>query len=65
MVDLRQNAELRSLFERDGEHLLPVYARYPAVMEGGEGVYLFESSHRLLLPEIGHAASFEAITASV
>jgi acetylornithine/succinyldiaminopimelate/putrescine aminotransferase len=44
MVDLRQNAEARSILKRDGEHLLPVYARYPVVMERGEGVYLFDSS---------------------
>ena len=44
MVDLRQNAEARSILERDGDHLLPVYARYPVVMERGEGVYLFDSS---------------------
>jgi predicted acetylornithine/succinylornithine family transaminase len=44
MVDLRQNAEARSILERDADHLLPVYARYPVVMECGEGVYLFDSS---------------------
>src|ERR1700690_463728 len=44
MLDLRQNAEARSILERDGDHLLPVYARYPVVMERGEGVYLFDSS---------------------
>ena len=44
MVDLRQDAEARSILERDGEHLLPVYARYPVVMERGEGVYLYDSS---------------------
>jgi acetylornithine/N-succinyldiaminopimelate aminotransferase len=44
MVDLRQNAEARSTLERDGDRLLPVYARYPVVMERGEGVYLFDSS---------------------
>ena len=49
MVDLRQDAEARSILERDGKHLLPVYARYPVVMERGEGVYLFDSSgHRYL-----------------
>src|SRR5215469_2879977 len=49
MVDLRQNAEARSVLKRDGDHLLPVYARYPVVMERGEGVYLFDSSgHRYL-----------------
>ncbi|HEY4010097.1 MAG TPA: acetylornithine transaminase [Acidobacteriaceae bacterium] len=44
MVDFRQDAEARSVLERDGEHLLPVYARYPVVMERGEGVYLWDSS---------------------
>lgn len=44
MVDLRQNAEIRSVLERDGECLLLVYGRYPVVMERGEGVYLFHSS---------------------
>ena len=44
MVDLRQNAEARSILERDGDHLLPVYARYPVVMERGEGVYLYDTS---------------------
>jgi predicted acetylornithine/succinylornithine family transaminase len=44
MVDLRQDAEARSILERDADHLLPVYARYPVVMERGEGVYLFDSS---------------------
>lgn len=44
MADLRQNAEARSILERDGERLLPVYSRYPVVMERGEGVYLFDSS---------------------
>lgn len=44
MVDLRQDAEARSVLKRDGEHLLPVYARYPVVMERGEGVYLFDST---------------------
>ena len=44
MVDLRQNAEARSILERDADYLLPVYARYPVAMERGEGVYLFDSS---------------------
>jgi len=49
MVDLRQNAEARSILKRDGDYLLPVYTRYPVVMERGEGVYLFDSSgHRYL-----------------
>jgi acetylornithine/succinyldiaminopimelate/putrescine aminotransferase len=44
MIDLRQDAEARSILERDAEYLLPVYARYPVVMERGEGVFLFDSS---------------------
>ncbi|HVG27658.1 MAG TPA: acetylornithine transaminase [Acidobacteriaceae bacterium] len=44
MIDLRQNADARSILERDADHLLPVYARYPVVMERGDGVYLFDSS---------------------
>lgn len=44
VVDLRQNAEARSIFERDWGHLLPVSTRDPGGMERGEGVYLFDSS---------------------
>jgi acetylornithine/N-succinyldiaminopimelate aminotransferase len=44
MTDLRQNAEACSILERDSDHLLPVYARYPVVMERGEGVYLYDTS---------------------
>ncbi len=44
MVDLRQDAEARSILERDTEHLLPVYARYPVVMERGQGVHLWDTS---------------------
>ncbi len=32
------------MLERDREWLLPVYARFPIVMERGEGVYLFDTS---------------------
>lgn len=44
MVDLRQNADARSIVERNGEQLLPVDARYPLITERGEAVYLFDSS---------------------
>ena len=44
MSYFRQNADAKLILERDSEHLLPVYARYPAVMEHGTGVYLFDSS---------------------
>ena len=30
------------ILERDDEHLIPVYARYPVVMERGEGCLLFD-----------------------
>ncbi len=53
MVDLRQNAEARSILERDRDHLLPVYARFPVVMERGEGVYLFDSSGNRYLDLMG------------
>ena len=53
MVDLRQNAEARSILDRDGEYLLPVYARYPVVMERGEGVYLLDSSGNRYLDLMG------------
>lgn len=32
------------MLARDGEWLLPVYARFPVVMERGEGVYLYDTS---------------------
>lgn len=40
----RQNAEALSLLAHDAEVLLPVYARFPVVMEHGEGVYLWDTS---------------------
>ena len=44
MFDLRQDADALSILSRDSETLLPVYARYPVVMDHGTGVYLFDSS---------------------
>ncbi len=44
MNSFRQNSDARRLLERDREWLLPVYARFPIVMERGEGVYLFDTS---------------------
>ena len=32
----------REILERDAQHLIPVYARYPVVMERGEGCVLFD-----------------------
>ncbi len=44
MFDLRQNADAQTILERDAETLLPVYNRYPVVMDHGAGVYLFDTS---------------------
>ena len=44
MSDFRQNAAAQQVLERDSNRLLPVYARYPVVMDRGEGVYLFDTS---------------------
>ena len=44
MFDLRQDADALRILSRDSETLLPVYARYPVVMDHGTGVYLFDSS---------------------
>src|SRR5579875_3636383 len=44
MSEYRQNAEARDVLARDADRLLPVYARYPVVMERGEGLYLYDTS---------------------
>ena len=44
-----QNSEAQAWLQRDREVLMPVYARFPVVMDRGEGVYLFDTSgHRYL-----------------
>ena len=49
MVRFQQNSAAASDLRRDSEFLLPVYARFPVVMDRGEGVHLFDSSgHRYL-----------------
>jgi len=49
MFDFRQDAEAQLILQHDSEHMLPVYARYPVVMDRGEGVYLYDTSgHRYL-----------------
>ena len=40
----RQNTDAQRVLDRDSSHLLPVYARYPVVMDRGEGVYLYDTS---------------------
>jgi acetylornithine/N-succinyldiaminopimelate aminotransferase len=44
MSYLRQNADATHILDRDADHLLPVYARYPVVMDHGQGVHLFDTS---------------------
>jgi acetylornithine/N-succinyldiaminopimelate aminotransferase len=44
MFDFRQDADAREILTRDADRLLPVYARYPVVMDRGEGVYLYDTS---------------------
>ncbi|MBE7181087.1 MAG: hypothetical protein INR71_07745, partial [Terriglobus roseus] len=44
MTQFHQNSEAARLLERDREWLLPVYARFPIVMDRGEGVFLFDTS---------------------
>jgi acetylornithine/N-succinyldiaminopimelate aminotransferase len=44
MFNLRQDADAQRILARDSQTLLPVYNRYPVVMERGDGVHLFDSS---------------------
>jgi predicted acetylornithine/succinylornithine family transaminase len=53
MFDFRQNADAHRILDRDSATLLPVYARYPVVMDHGNGVYLFDSSGNRYLDLMG------------
>jgi acetylornithine/N-succinyldiaminopimelate aminotransferase len=44
MARFHQNSAAEVMLRRDSEYSLPVYARFPVVMERGEGVYLWDSS---------------------
>jgi acetylornithine/N-succinyldiaminopimelate aminotransferase len=44
MSSFRQNADAQLILERDSDHLLPVYARFPVVMDHGQGVFLYDTS---------------------
>ena len=46
---LQHDAEALTWLHRDAEVMIPVYARFPAVMERGEGVYLYDSSGKRYL----------------
>ena len=49
MSFLGHETETQRLLARDAEVLLPVYARFPVVMERGEGVYLFDTEGKCYL----------------
>ena len=44
MSPFRQKADAQLVLDRDASHLLPVYARFPVVMDHGRGVYLYDTS---------------------
>ncbi len=44
MARFRQDSAAEQILRRDSEYLLPVYARFPVVMERGSGVHLWDSS---------------------
>jgi len=44
MPDFRQDADAQAILDSDTERLLPVYARYPVVMDHGHGVYLYDTT---------------------
>lgn len=53
MFDFRQDADAHRTLDRDSATLLPVYARYPVVMDHGDGVYLFDTSGNRYLDLMG------------
>src|ERR1700742_4443370 len=44
MSFFHQDDHAQQILDRDSAHLLPVYARYPVVMDHGDGVYLYDTS---------------------
>lgn len=53
MGRFQQNAAAQKTLTRDSEYHIPVYARFPVVMDRGEGVYLFDTSGRRYLDLMG------------
>jgi acetylornithine/N-succinyldiaminopimelate aminotransferase len=53
MTSLQANSESGEILERDTNFLIPVYARYPVVMERGEGCRLFDVEGREYLDLMG------------
>ena len=41
------------IIERERQHVLPVYSRYPVVLERGEGVWVYDVDGRRYLDLIG------------
>src|SRR5262249_11080158 len=41
------------IMERERRHILPVYARYPVVLERGEGVYVYDVEGKRYLDLLG------------
>src|SRR6195952_4799039 len=44
MSFFRQDADAQATLDRAAAHLLPVYARFPVVMDHGIGVHLYDTS---------------------
>ncbi len=42
MDPFHPSSNASAILKRDNDHMLPVYARYPVVMERGDGVYLYD-----------------------
>ncbi len=53
MSSFRQDAEAKQILAQDAEFLLPVYPRYPVVMERGEGVFLYDTAGNRYLDLMG------------
>jgi acetylornithine/N-succinyldiaminopimelate aminotransferase len=53
MEHIEASAATGEILARDEQHLIPVYARYPVVMERGEGCVLFDVDGRQYLDLMG------------
>ncbi len=53
MNRFRQDDSASNMLARDSQWLLPVYARFPVVMERGDGVYLYDTSGNRYLDMMG------------
>ncbi len=53
MDPFRPSATADVILKRDTDHLLPVYARYPVVMDRGEGVHLYDLDGNRYLDMMG------------